>query len=92
MRSVAGFLILYFVCWGMSIFLLTLGDIDLETSASAAIATLGNVGPGLHAVGPTGNFAFFSPWQKLVMIVLMWLGRLEVYAIAAVATVAFWRR
>ncbi len=91
-RSVAGFLILYFVCWGMSIFLLTLGDIDLETSASAAIATLGNVGPGLHAVGPTGNFAFFSPWQKLVMIVLMWLGRLEVYAIAAVATVAFWRR
>ncbi|MEE8526009.1 MAG: hypothetical protein V3T72_18890 [Thermoanaerobaculia bacterium] len=56
------------------------------------IACLGNIGPGLHAVGPTANFAFFSSWQKLLMVVLMWLGRLEVYAIAAVVSAVFWRR
>ena len=60
--------------------------------ASAAIATLGNIGPGLAEVGPTCNFAFWSDWQKLVMVLLMWLGRLEVYAIAALFTAAFWRR
>ena len=91
-RSVSGFFILYFTSWGLGVLLLTVGGVDLETSATASIATLGNIGPGLHAVGPTANFAFFSPWQKLLMVVLMWLGRLEVYAIAAVATVAFWRR
>ncbi len=91
-RSVGGFLILYFTSWAIGLLLLTIGGADLETSMSAAIATLGNIGPGLHAVGPTANFAFFSPWQKLVMVVLMWIGRLEIYAIAAVASVAFWRR
>lgn len=91
-RSVAGFVILYFASWFAGLVLLTIGDVDLETAMSASIATLGNIGPGLHAVGPTGNFAFFDGWQKAIMIVLMWLGRLEVYAIAAVATVVFWRR
>ncbi len=91
-RSVAGFLILYFACWAAGTCLLTFGAADLETSSSAAIACLGNIGPGLHAVGPTQNFAFFSSWQKLVLVVLMWLGRLEVYAIAAVVSASFWRR
>ncbi len=90
--SVAGFLILYFASWFAGVVLLAVGDVDLETAMSASIATLGNIGPGLHAVGPSGNFAFFDWWQKVVMVVLMWIGRLEVYAIAAVATVAFWRR
>jgi trk system potassium uptake protein TrkH len=91
-RSVLGFSILYFGSWAAGTFLLTVGGADLETSASAAMATLGNIGPGLAAVGPTQNFAFWSDWQKVVMVVLMWLGRLEVYAIAAFVTVGFWRR
>lgn len=91
-RSVMGFFFLYFASWGVGTLLLTVGSPDLETAAGAAIATLGNIGPGLSAVGPSGNFAFFAPWQKIVMVVLMWLGRLEVYALVALMTVAFWRR
>lgn len=91
-RSVASFFILYMTCWGVGTILLTIGTPDLETAATASIATLGNIGPGLSGVGPTQNFSGFAAWQKLLMVVLMWLGRLEVYAIAAVATVAFWRR
>ena len=91
-RSVMGFFFLYFSGWGIGTMLLTVGSPDLETAAGAAIATLGNIGPGLSAVGPSGNFAFFASWQKLVMVVLMWLGRLEVYALVALMTVAFWRR
>lgn len=91
-RSVVGFFVLYVTIWGVGTVLLTIGGVGLKTSATAAIATLGNIGPGLDAVGPTANFAFFSGWQKLVMVVLMWLGRLEVYAIAALAIPAFWRR
>lgn len=91
-RSVMGFFFLYFSGWGLGTILLTIGSPDLETAAGAAIATLGNIGPGLSAVGPAGNFAFFAPWQKVVMVVLMWLGRLEVYALVALMTVAFWRK
>ena len=91
-RSVMGFFFLYFAGWGVGTLLLTVGSPDLETAAGAAIATLGNIGPGLSAVGPSGNFAFFAPWQKIVMVVLMWLGRLEVYALVALMTLAFWRK
>lgn len=91
-RSVVGFIILYFMAFGLGVGLLTAGGVDLETSATASIATLGNIGPGLHAVGPTGNFAGFAPFQKLVMVLLMWLGRLEVYAIASLFALSFWRR
>jgi trk system potassium uptake protein TrkH len=45
----------------------------------------------LGAVGPTGNYAFFDFWDKGLMILLMWLGRLEIYSIAAIFTRAFWR-
>ncbi|NIN30291.1 MAG: TrkH family potassium uptake protein, partial [Hydrogenophaga sp.] len=51
----------------------------------------GNVGPGLRAVGPTANYALFAAWDKVLMVLLMWLGRLEIYAIAALFTRAFWK-
>ena len=41
---------------------------------------------------PTGDFAFFSSWQKIVMIFLMWLGRLEFFAVLALLHPRFWTR
>ena len=63
--------------------LLAVGDTPLVTAATASLATLSNVGPGLAEVGPTGNFAFFAGWQKIVMVLLMWLGRLEFFSVLA---------
>ena len=71
---------------------LSVGDTDIVTSASASLATLSNIGPGLAAVGPNENFAFFASWQKVVMLLLMWLGRLEFFALMALLQPRFWRR
>ena len=60
--------------------------------ATASIAALGNIGPGLAAVGPLQNYAFFHPTHKLLLIFLMLVGRLEVYAITALFLRHFWRR
>ncbi|MDY7091830.1 MAG: TrkH family potassium uptake protein [Acidobacteriota bacterium] len=90
-RSVAGFFILFLSAWGLGSLLLTFDGHSPLTAATAAIATLGNVGPGLERVGPVENFAFFSGWAKLLMVLLMWIGRLEVYAIAALFNLRFWR-
>jgi trk system potassium uptake protein len=91
-QSVAGFFILFLTSWGVGTVILTSSGFSLVTSGTAAIATLANVGPGLEAVGPIENYAFFTAGDKLVMVMLMWLGRLEVYSLAALFTVAFWRR
>jgi len=89
-RTVSGFFILYLSSWGIGSVLLAISGPDLVTSATAAAATLGNIGPGLMAVGPTRNFALFDSFDKSLMVLLMWAGRLEMYAIAAVFTRAFW--
>jgi trk system potassium uptake protein TrkH len=70
----------------------SIGEADIVTAGTASIATLSNIGPGLGLVGPTGDFAFFSSWQKAVMIFLMWLGRLEFFAVLALLHPRFWRR
>ena len=90
-RSVSGFFILFMTAWGVGAMLLAIGGDGLLTAATSSIAILGNVGPGLEAVGPIRNYAHFSDPQKILMVLLMWLGRLEVYAIAAVFTLRFWK-
>ena len=91
-RAVVALLLLWVLGWGLGAVLLAVGDTDIVTAATASIATLSNIGPGLAAVGPTGDFAFFAPWQKLVMVLLMWLGRLEFFAVLALLQPRFWRR
>ncbi len=70
---------------------LSAGGSDLMTSLTGAAASLGNVGPGFGAIGPSHTFAPLSTWSKAVMEVLMILGRLEVYTVLVVVTPAFWR-
>jgi trk system potassium uptake protein TrkH len=91
-RSVVALFFLWVAAWGIGALLLSVGDVDIVTAGTASIATLSNVGPGLGLVGPTGDFAFFSAWQKLVMIFLMWLGRLEFFALLALLSPRFWTR
>ena len=90
-RTVTGFFILYLTTWGVGAVLLSLGSPDLVTAVTASAATIGNIGPGLGAVGPTDNFAFFAAPHKLLMVLLMLTGRLEMYSFAALITRAFWR-
>ena len=66
-------------------------DRDLRTVLTASMACLCNVGPGLGAVGPTGNYGFFSDGSKLVLSLLMALGRVEVFLILVLFTPRFWR-
>jgi trk system potassium uptake protein TrkH len=91
-RSVGSLLLLWGLAWGVGALLLSAGDTGIVTAATASIATLSNIGPGLGAVGPEGNYAAFAAWQKLVMIFLMWLGRLEFFALLSLLLPYFWRR
>ncbi len=91
-RSVVSLFFLWIAAWGAGALLLSLGEADIVTASTASIATLSNIGPGLGLVGPTSDFAFFSSWQKVVMIFLMWLGRLEFFAVLALLHPRFWRR
>lgn len=66
------------------------GD-QLLDSATAVAATLNNIGPGLGAVGPTMNYSLFAPQSKLLLSLLMLLGRLELFAILVLFVPSFWK-
>jgi len=65
---------------------------DVMTSISAAVATVGNIGPGFSHVGPVENYHFFSSVDKMVLSAAMILGRLEFYTVVILFSRAFWKR
>jgi trk system potassium uptake protein TrkH len=67
-------------------------DLTAIEAASAAVATLGNIGPGVGIVGPMDGFTPFSNATKLYMVFLMWIGRLEILSVLVLFTPAYWRR
>lgn len=75
-----------------SVVLISLDNFDFETTFSAVLTTLGNVGPGMAQVGPMGNFAGFSPFSKLILCFDMLAGRLEIFPFLVLFTAPAWRR
>ena len=75
-----------------SVVLVSLDNFDFETTFSAVLTTLGNVGPGMAQVGPMGNFAGFSPLSKLILCFDMLVGRLEIFPFLVLFTAPAWRR
>ena len=65
---------------------------DLETAASASIACLGNIGPGLSKVGAIRNYAWITPFGKTFLAFLMLAGRLELYPILVFFTRSLWKK
>lgn len=66
-------------------------DEKLLDCASAVATTLNNIGPGLGVLGPAENFSRFSIPGKLLLTLLMLLGRLELFAILVLFVPSFWR-
>ena len=63
----------------------------LVDTASAVAATLNNIGPGLGLFGPQQNYAILAPQSKILLAILMLLGRLELFAILVLFVPSFWR-
>ncbi len=66
--------------------------LDLVTSASAVASSLGNVGPGLGAVGPSSNYLVVPALGKWLLAFVMIVGRLEIFPVLLLFTRELWRR
>ena len=91
-RDVISFIFLYLLVTVVAATILSFLGLDLETSISAVAATLGNVGPGLGGVGPGSNYAWIPGAGKLLLIICMWFGRLELFTVFMIFSPHFWRR
>jgi trk system potassium uptake protein TrkH len=71
--------------------LISLDEFSVTTNFSAVMACFNNIGPGLEAVGPTCNFSAYSDFSKLVLILDMLAGRLEIFPILVLFSRNTWR-
>ncbi len=90
-RSINVFFITYILLLAVSVLLISFENRDIITTFTSAVACIGNIGPGLGDVGAVGNYAFYSPWSKLVLIFDMLAGRLELYPMLMLFHFGMWK-
>ena len=78
-RDVYSFMMVYVVLLVVGTLLVSLDGVSFETSLTAVITCINNVGPGFGMVGPICNFSGFSNFAKTVLSLVMLLGRLEIF-------------
>lgn len=90
--NVLAFLAIYVGTHGLGTILLTAMGYDLVTAASAALAAMSSIGPGLGEVGPASNYAGLSSMAHITLSALMLLGRLEFYTLMVLFIPRTWSR
>lgn len=91
-KSVSVFFATYMLIAGVSMLVCAIDGFDFETTSTAVISCMGNIGPGLGAVGPYGGFADFSKLSKLVLCFDMLAGRLELIPMLMIFSPYAWAR
>ena len=66
-------------------------SMDFKTSLTASIACIGSVGPGFGDVGSLGNYAGLLGFQKVAAMLIMLLGRVEIFPMLIAAKNIFKR-
>lgn len=69
-----------------SFILISVDGFSITTNLSAVLSCFNNIGPGLELVGPASNYSSYSAFSKIVLIVDMLAGRLEIYPILVLFT------
>ena len=75
-----------------SFVIVSLDNFSVGTNLTAVIACFNNIGPGLEGVGPTQSYALYSDLSKIVLMIDMLAGRLEIFPILALFSRKAWKR
>ena len=91
-RSVQVYLCMYVIIFFVSLLIVSASGFSFETNFTAVTATFNNIGPGLDAVGPTMNYFAYNAVSKVVLIIDMLAGRLEILPILLMLLPSTWKR
>ncbi len=93
LMAVVAFFFSYVALMMLGTFVLTASDPALGAvdAAGASVSALSNMGPGFGVVGPTQNYAALLPSSKLLLSLLMWFGRLEIFTALLLFNPGSWR-
>ncbi len=79
-RGVTAFFFAYLLIFTVTTVVISIYVEDFITAVSTAASTIGNTGTAMGFAGPTSSFADFNPVLKVFLSIVMWFGRLEIFA------------
>ena len=85
------FIFIYFLVFVAGSIILLFTGADFNTAIGASVAALSNVGTGIGQVGPGGTYVAFTLGSKWVLMLLMLLGRVELFSLITLLSRSFWR-
>ncbi|NMB14892.1 MAG: TrkH family potassium uptake protein [Gallicola sp.] len=91
-RSTQNYFFIYMLVFATFLLAVSFDANNFLTAFSSVAATLNNIGPGMSAVGPTGNFAFYRPFVKIMLTIAMIVGRLEIIPILVLFMPSTWKK
>ena len=91
-QAILGVVILFVGGFAVSSLMMAAMGLDPVTAVSSVAACIGNIGPGLAEVGPTGNYFLIPQAGKWVLMLNMLAGRLEMFTVLVLLSPHFWRR
>jgi trk system potassium uptake protein TrkH len=89
--SVLSFVVLYLFLFVIGTIIIVLTGVDAVTASSSVASCMAAIGPGLGTVGPSGNFAQLPELTKVILSLLMIVGRLEIITVFTIFTRTFWK-
>lgn len=90
LQNTNAYLAAYAILIVLSFILISVDGHSITTNLSAVLACFNNIGPGFEMVGPTCNFAVYGTFSKLVLILDMLAGRLEIFPILILLSRTTW--
>ncbi|MCD8323537.1 MAG: TrkH family potassium uptake protein [Clostridiales bacterium] len=90
-RGIHVYLVTFVALFVLSMFCLSLENVDFITNFTAVAATINNIGPGLNMVGPTQSYSFFTNFSKIVLVFDMLAGRLELFPLLILIYPPTWK-
>ena len=85
------FIFIYFLVFIAGGIILLFTGTDFNTAIGASVATLSNVGTGIGQVGPGGSYVAFPLFTKWILMLMMILGRVELFSLITLFSKSFWR-
>lgn len=91
-RSIIAFFFSYLMITIISSLLLCLSGLNILDSLSTTLSCLSNIGPAIGDLfGPNGDFSILTTFQKIILIIDMIMGRLEILTVLICFMPSFWK-
>lgn len=91
--NILNYILIIIVCIIFGTLILSFDNaFDFKSNLTAMISSINNIGPALGDLGPLGNYSSYSALSKVVLIIAMLIGRLEIFPVLLLFSPKSWSR